>query len=127
MLTMYPDVRREVVRLLAEIERRVARSVQPVDATPEGPEAALELIRAHCDRGLRYYTWALERMPSIREQAPHMSQVESARLALAHVLAYVEGAKDERDAMLARDEIVTRYIAAVQDEGWQPPFAPGGS
>ena len=56
-----------------------------------------------------------------------MSQVENARLALAHVLAYVQGAKDERDAMLARDEIVQRYIAAVEDEGWQPPFAPGGS
>jgi phytoene/squalene synthetase len=95
-----------------------------VDATPDRPDEVLELIRAHCDRGLRYYTWALERMPSIREQAPHLNQVRSAALALAHVLAYIEGAKDERTAMLARDGIVERYSALVQDEGWQPPFAP---
>ena len=96
-----------------------------MDASPDGPEEALALIRAHCDRGLRYYTWALERMPSIPEQAPHTRQVESARGALAHVLAYVEGAKDERGAMVARDEIVKRYVEAVRDEGWEPPFAAG--
>jgi hypothetical protein len=43
-----------------------------MDVTPERPDA-LELIRADCDRGLRYYTWALERMPSIPEQAPHVN------------------------------------------------------
>jgi hypothetical protein len=96
-----------------------------VDATPERPAESLELIRAHCDRGLRYYTWALQRMPSIPEQAPHVNQVRNAALALAHVLAYVEGAEDERGAMLARREIVERYAALVEDEGWQPPFAVG--
>jgi len=52
-----------------------------------------------------------------------MRQVQSARLALAHVLAYVEGAKDERSAMLVRDEIVERYMESVKGEGWEPPFA----
>jgi len=38
-------------------------------------------------------------------------------------LAYVEGATDERNAMSATDEIVRRYAAAVEAEGWEPPFA----
>jgi hypothetical protein len=92
-----------------------------MDVTPDRPDA-LELIRAHCDRGLRYYTWALERMPSIPEQAPRVNQVRSATLALAHILAYVEGAEDERQAMLLRDEIVERYANVVASERWQPPF-----
>jgi hypothetical protein len=93
-----------------------------MDVNRERPDA-LELIRAHCDRGLRYYTWALERMPSIPEQAPHVNQVRSALSALAHILAYVEGAKDERQAMILRDEIVERYASMVASEGWEPPFA----
>ena len=84
---------------------------------------AVELIRAHCDNGLRYYTWALKRMPSIPEQAGHVAQVRNAQHALAIVFAYVEGATDERNAMSATDEIVRRYAAAVEAEGWEPPFA----
>jgi hypothetical protein len=94
-----------------------------VDATPRSAEEALELIRAHCDNGLRYYTWALERMPSIPEQAPHVDQIRNLKTGLAHVLAYVEGASDERSAMAARGEIELRYIAMIKAEGWQPPFA----
>ncbi len=94
-----------------------------MDATPDQPEAALELIRAHCDRGLRYYLWALERMPSIPEQAPQVHRVQNAAFALAHVLAYIEGARDEDAAMSARVQIVLRYEAAIKDEGWEPPFA----
>src|SRR3954447_941949 len=93
-----------------------------MDVTPDRPDA-IELIRAHCDRGLRYYTWALERMPSIPEQAPRVNQVRSALSALAHILAYVEGAEDERQAMTLRDEIIERYADVVAVEGWQPPFA----
>jgi hypothetical protein len=89
------------------------------------PEESLEQIRQHCDNGLRYYTWALSRMPSIPDQAGDVNHVRNLRSSLAHVLAYVEGATDERDAMVARDEIVLRYIAAVEDEGWEPPFAHG--
>jgi hypothetical protein len=41
------------------------------------------------------------------------------------VLAYIEGATDERTALLRRDEIVKRYVEAVREEGWEPPFATG--
>jgi hypothetical protein len=83
----------------------------------------LERIRAYCDNGIKYYTWALERMPSIPEQAGHVGQVRNLRASLAHVLAYIEGATDERGAMLQRGEIVKRYAGSVRDEGWEPPFA----
>jgi hypothetical protein len=83
---------------------------------------SLELIRQHCDNGLRYYTWALKRMPSIPEQAGHIGQVQNSLNALALVLAYVEGASDERSAMLEAQEIVLRYVGTVEDEGWEPPF-----
>jgi hypothetical protein len=64
-------------------------------------------------------------MPDIPAQAPHVNQIRNAALALAHVLAYVEGAGDERAAMLARQEIMERYAVSVENEGWQPPFAAG--
>jgi hypothetical protein len=88
---------------------------------------AVALIREHCDNGIRYYTWALKRMPFIPEQAGHVQHVESLRSALAHVLAFIEGAADERSAMLARPEIIERYERAVEDEGWEPPFRKGAS
>jgi phytoene/squalene synthetase len=96
-----------------------------MEASSDGAERSLELIRDHCDNGLRYYTWALARMPAIPEQAQHVGQVRNLRSSLAHVLAYVEGAGDERRAMVARDEIIQRYIAAVDVEGGEPPFASG--
>jgi len=92
-----------------------------VDETRE----VLERIRSHCDNGIKYYTWALKRMPSIPEQAGSVRQVENLRSSLAHVLAYVEGATDERSAMLRRNEIVSRYAKSVEQEGWEPPFAHG--
>jgi hypothetical protein len=64
-------------------------------------------------------------MPSIPEQVGDVDLVRELRLSLAHVLAYVEGAKDERTAMHAMDEIVLRYIATVGAERWEPPFARG--
>jgi len=85
----------------------------------------LERIREHCDNGLKYYTWALKRMPSIPEQAGEVGHVESLRSGLAHVLAYLEGAADERRAMLAREAILTRYSRLVEDESWEPPFKAG--
>ncbi len=87
------------------------------------PEERMELIRAHCDRGLRYYSWALKRMPSIPEQAEHVGETENSRYALALTLAYVEGADTEEAALSAMDSIVQRYAAAVEKEGWEPPFA----
>jgi hypothetical protein len=42
--------------------------------------------------------------------------------ALALVLAYVEGASDERSALLEAQEIALRYVETVEDEGWEPPF-----
>jgi hypothetical protein len=92
-----------------------------VDETRE----VLERIRSHCDNGIKYYTWALTRMPSIAEQAGSVRHVENLRSSLAHVLAYVEGATDERSAMLKRDEIVARYVKSVEQEGWEPPFTHG--
>jgi phytoene/squalene synthetase len=93
-----------------------------MDVTPDRSDA-LELIRAHCDRGLRYYTWALERMPSIPEQAPRVNQVRSALSALAHILAYVEGAEDERQAMTLRDEDRREICKrGCVGERWQPSF-----
>jgi hypothetical protein len=89
-------------------------------------EERLERIRVHCDNGIRYFTWALKRMPSIPEQAAHVPQVEDARTALARVLAYVEGAADEREAALATQEIVKRYERAVLEEAWKPSFSSGG-
>ena len=50
-----------------------------MDATPRNPEGSLELIRQHCDNGLRYFTWALERMPSIPDQATHVDLVQDLR------------------------------------------------
>lgn len=85
----------------------------------------LERIREYCDNGLRYYTWALKRMPSIPEQAGEIGHVESLRSGLAHVLAYLEGAADERRAMVARQAILTRYVRLVEDESWEPPFKSG--
>jgi hypothetical protein len=85
------------------------------------PES-LDLIRRHCDGGLRYYTWALARMPSLPEQAGHAEQVRNSLQALAVVMAYVEGASDERSAMLDAQEIALRYAETVEDEGWEPPF-----
>ncbi len=96
-----------------------------MDAASPSADEALELIRVHCDKGLRYYTWALEQMPSIPDQAEHVDHVRNLRSSLAQVLAYVEGANDERSAMLAREGIVLRYIATVEAEGWEPPFAHG--
>jgi hypothetical protein len=87
----------------------------------------IERLREYCDNGIKYYTWALERMPSIPEQADRVGQVRTLRSSLAHVLAYIEGATDERGGMLRRDEIVKRYEKSVRDEGWKPPFAPGES
>lgn len=97
-----------------------------MEATSPNTDEALERIREHCDRGLRYYTWALEWMPSIPDQAPHVNQVRNLAASLAHVLAYVEGASDERAAMRARGEIVRRYIDMVEAEGWEPPFTRSG-
>jgi hypothetical protein len=82
-------------------------------------------IREYCDNGLRYYTWALKRMLSIPEQAGEVRHVENLRSGLAHVLAYLEGAADERSAMLARGAILTRYSRLVEDESWEPPFKAG--
>ncbi len=87
-------------------------------------EETSELIRAHCDSGLRYYTWALKMMPSIPEQAGHVDMVAGDRHALALVLAYVEGADDERTALSAVDAIVQRYNTLFESEGGEPPFAP---
>jgi hypothetical protein len=92
----------------------------------DDPVRPLELIRQHCDNGLRYYAWALKRMPGIPEQAGEVGHVRNLMSSLAHVLAYIEGASDERTAMLARDEILRRYEAAVEAEGWEPPFTRGG-
>jgi hypothetical protein len=91
----------------------------------EGREA-LERIRAHCDLGIRYYTWALKRMPSIPAQAGHVPTIENRRFAMAQVLAYVEGATDDLTATIAaRDEMVPRYAKAVEEEGWEPSFPSG--
>ena len=91
-----------------------------------GDREVIERIREYCENGIKYYSWALERMPSIPEQAEHVGQVRNLRSSLAHILAYVEGAADERAAMLQRDEIVKRYEASIRDEGWEPPFAARG-
>ncbi len=88
-----------------------------------GDRQIIERIREYCENGIKYYSWALERMPFIPEQAERVGQVRNLRSSLAHVLAYIEGAADERDAMLQRDEIVERYEATIREEGWEPPFA----
>jgi len=72
---------------------------------------SLELIRRHCDNGLRYYARALQTMPSIPEQEVHVREVWNSVHALALVLAYAEGAQDQRSAMSEEQEIVARYIA----------------
>jgi hypothetical protein len=89
-------------------------------------EESLELLRQHCDNGLRYYAWALRRMPSIPEQAEDVPLVWNHLHALALVLAYVEGATDERSALLEAHEIGLRYVETVEAERWKPPFASGG-
>lgn len=83
-------------------------------------EEKLELIRAHCDNSLKYYTWALRRMPSIPEQAGHVQEVENSRRADAIWLAYVEGADDVEVALSAVDAIIQRYEAAPDVEEWEP-------
>ena len=91
-------------------------------AMSETAEARLAAIRDHCDRGLRYSAWALKRMPSIPDQVGEIPHVESAMYAHAIVLAYIEGAKSERDALWAAGQIVQRYKEKVEAEGWQPSF-----
>ncbi len=83
----------------------------------------VERIRVYCENGIKYYSWALERMPSIPEQADRVREVSNLRSSLAHVLAFIEGATDERSAMLLREEIVDRYAESMRKEGWKPPFA----
>jgi hypothetical protein len=82
----------------------------------------MELIRRHCDGGLRYYAWALKRMPSIPDQAEDVELVWNHMHALALVLAYVEGSTDERSALLEAAEISHSYVELVEAEGWQLPF-----
>ncbi len=94
-----------------------------MDGTSEAE--TLERIREFCDNGLRYYTWALKKIASVPDQAGQVGLVESLRSGLAHVLAYVDGATDERGAMLAREQILTRYTRLVEDENWEPPFKTG--
>jgi hypothetical protein len=87
------------------------------------------LLRQHRDNGLRYYAWALRRMPSIPEQAEHVPRVWNELHGLALVLAYVEGATDERSALFEAHEIGLRYVETIEAEGWEPPLAspgPGG-
>jgi hypothetical protein len=91
------------------------------------PSERLDLLLAHCDNGLRYYTWALKKMPSIPEQADHDREVENSRQALALTLAYIEGADEERTALSAVSSIIQRYSAVVDGEGWEPPFTETGS
>jgi hypothetical protein len=83
-------------------------------------EERLELIRAQCDNSLKYLTWALRRMPSIREQAEHVPAVENDRRSVAMWLAYVEGADDARSALSAVDAIIRRYEEAPDWEEWEP-------
>jgi len=83
-------------------------------------EERLELIRAQCDNSLKYYTWALKRMPSIPEQAGHVREVENSRHAVAMWLAYVEGADDVESALSAVDAIIQRYEAAPDWQEWEP-------
>jgi hypothetical protein len=83
-------------------------------------EERLELIRAQCDDSLKYYTWALKRMPSIPEQAGHVREVENSRRAVAMWLAYVEGADDARSALSAVDAIIKRYDSAPDWQEWEP-------
>jgi hypothetical protein len=52
--------------------------------------------------------------------------LEKFRHGLALVLDYVEGVDDERSALSAVDLIFQCYIAAVEAEGWEPPFASRG-
>jgi hypothetical protein len=40
-------------------------------------DTTLDLLRAKCDSGLRYYARAIERMPSIPEQAEHVEDVRN--------------------------------------------------
>ena len=89
-------------------------------------EESLGLLRQHCDNGLRYYAWALRRMPSIPDQAEDVPLVWNHLHALALVLAYIEGATDERSALLEAREIGLRYVETVEAEGWEPPFASAG-
>jgi hypothetical protein len=90
------------------------------------PEVALSRIRAFCEEGIRYYTWALKRMPSLPDQAGHVPTIEQRRLGLAQILAFVEGSPDSRAAVVAaRDDIVPRYVRMVEEENWTPTFADG--
>jgi hypothetical protein len=61
-------------------------------------------------------------MPSIPDQAGSVPQVENSMYALALVLAYVEGASTEREALLAARGITTRYAETVEAERWEPSF-----
>jgi hypothetical protein len=87
------------------------------------PEETIELIRAHCENQLRYYCWALERMPSIPEQADQVEQVRGLLSPLAQVLAFIDGASDDIAATTVRDEIIRRVADQVSTEAWEPPFA----
>jgi hypothetical protein len=74
------------------------------------PDETLELLRSKCDSSLRYYGPAIQRMPSIPEQADHVDEVWNLMMQLGVMLAYIEGASDDKEATLrARDDILPRY------------------
>ena len=109
ILTGYDDSGRSIDGVMVRPSRR--------DLTAE---ERLELIRAQCDSSMKYYTWALGRMPSIPEQAGHVREVENYRHEAAMWLAYVEGADNPRSAMSAVDAIIQRYQAAPEWREWEP-------
>ena len=61
-----------------------------------------------------------QRSQRFRQSADHIGQTVNERYARAFVLAYIEGATDDRTAGSAVDEIIRRYEAIVGTEGWEP-------
>jgi len=83
--------------------------------------ATLSLARpTDNDQETRFCTISTERLKET------VRGLEKFRHGLALVLACVEGVDDERSALSAVDSIVQRYVAAVEAEGWEPPFASRG-
>lgn len=91
-----------------------------------GAEEIVERIRAHCDNGLRYYASALNKLrsgewkPSHKPAEDEERELSNAIYSLANVLVLIEGAPSPREALLAREEVMERYLRITRDDPWKP-------
>lgn len=80
----------------------------------------LRRARTHCDGGIRYCIWALNRVGEVDDE---VRTLERHLFSLAQIVALLEGALNEREAgIMAREVIIPRYRGLVESEEWAPSW-----